>query len=542
MRLHRPVRIALPLAALVGSVGLVAAAPPARGAGGWTFRISASAGLSSPDYVLDPALGPVGAPGYGAFGSIFNSTCATLYGYRDRGGPGGGRLVPEVASGPPRVSRNGRKYTFTIRRGFRFDTGAPVTAESFRTAISRGLSPTLRSPAAGYLRDVVGAAEVVAGTAQAPSGVRAHGRELAITLTHPAPDLVARLAVAYFCAIPAGTPVVPGGVRAASAGPYYVAQVDQTTILLKRNPYYGGSRPRHPAAIAFLLNRPLDSIPLEVERGNADLGVIAPYQTAVVARDYPSLFHVGLGTGVACLALNTSRPLFANPQLRKAVNYAIDRRRLAEQFGYFVSRRRTDQYLPPTMPGFHDAHIYPLDRPNFRKARLLARGHLGTGRAIMYYRSAVASAIARAEIVRYDLGRIGISVEIRQENPLGASGRRGEPFDIVDSGCTTAYQDPYGVLNLSFDGSLIKPTGNTNISYFDSARFNKRLHSAARLRGAARYRTYGQIDVDLAREAAPAVAYGLFQNTAFVSPRIGCVSLNPVKGFLPGASCLKRPQ
>jgi ABC-type transport system substrate-binding protein len=538
---HHLRRFVLPLAAFAVCGGLVAAAPRADGAPGWTFRISASFGIGAPDVVLDPALGPVGAPGYGAFGPVFNSTCATLYNYRDRRGRAGGRLVPEVADGPPRLSKNGRTYVFTIRRGFRFDTGAPVTAASFATAINRGLSPMLRSPAAAYLGDVVGASDVVAGTTATPSGVRARGRKLSITLTHPAPDLVARLAVAYFCAIPAGTPVDPSGIRAASAGPYYVANLDQNSLLLKRNRYYTGTRPRRPEAIVFMLNRPLDSIPLEVERGNADLGLIAPHQTAVVAKDYPTQFHVGLGTGVACLALNSSRPLFANnPQLRKAVNLAIDRRKLAAQYGFFVSKRLTDQYLPPTMPGFRAANIYPLAGPDLRKARMLARGHLRTGKAIMYYRSPAASAIARAELVRYDLGRIGISVEIRQETPPGASSRRGEPFDIVDSGCTTAYHDPYGVLNLSFDGSLLRPTGNTNVSYFNSPRFNRRLHAAARLRGAVRYRTYGRVDVDLARGAAPAVAYGLFQNSAFVSQRIGCVTLNPVKGFLPGASCLKR--
>src|SRR5436189_2836531 len=52
------------------------------------------------------------------------ATAAKLYNYRP-----GGRLVPEVASGF-RVSQSGRKYTFTIRKGFRFSDGTPVTAGS----------------------------------------------------------------------------------------------------------------------------------------------------------------------------------------------------------------------------------------------------------------------------------------------------------------------------------------------------------------------------------------------------------------------------
>ena len=39
----------------------------------------------------------------------------------------GQRLVPEVASGY-KVSNGGRTYTVTIRKGFRFSDGTPVTA------------------------------------------------------------------------------------------------------------------------------------------------------------------------------------------------------------------------------------------------------------------------------------------------------------------------------------------------------------------------------------------------------------------------------
>ena len=39
-----------------------------------------------------------------------------------------------------------------------------------------------------------------------------------------------------------------------------------------------------------------------------------------------------------------------------------------------LTGRPTDQHLPPIMAGFRDAKLYPLDRPDLRKARALARG------------------------------------------------------------------------------------------------------------------------------------------------------------------------
>lgn len=42
------------------------------------------------------------------------ATCAKLLNYPDKPAPAGSRLVAEVAGGFPRVSRNGRTYTFTV--------------------------------------------------------------------------------------------------------------------------------------------------------------------------------------------------------------------------------------------------------------------------------------------------------------------------------------------------------------------------------------------------------------------------------------------
>ena len=82
--------------------------------------------------------------------------------------------MPEVATGYPAVSPDGRTYTFTIRKGYRFSTGAPVTAASYAAAINRDLNPLMRSPAAKYLQEVVGADAVQEGAAS--DGVRGQGR------------------------------------------------------------------------------------------------------------------------------------------------------------------------------------------------------------------------------------------------------------------------------------------------------------------------------------------------------------------------------
>ena len=89
---------------------------------------------------LDPAIANT-LPSW----TIMYATCAGLFNYPDRPAPAGSRLEPEIAAALPVRSADGKTYTFTIRRGFRFSppSNAPVTAQTFKFAIERALSPKI---------------------------------------------------------------------------------------------------------------------------------------------------------------------------------------------------------------------------------------------------------------------------------------------------------------------------------------------------------------------------------------------------------------
>jgi len=57
------------------------------------------------------------------------------------------------------------------------------------------------------------------------------------------------------------------------------------------------------------------------------------------------------------------------------------------------------------------------------------------------------------------------------------------------------------------------------------------------LRGPARYRTYGNLDVKLARKQAPLLPYSYDNQLVLVSKRVGCVAFDPY--FDLSAACLK---
>ena len=224
------------------------------------------------------------------------------------------------------------------------------------------------------------------------------------------------------------------------------------------------------------------------------------------------------------LALNTARPLFrANPDLRRAVNFAIDRAAILGAYGAYEGTA-TDQYVPSIVPGYRDVRLYPLKHPDLRRARALAKGHLRGRRATFYARDDARNQ-AIAQIVKADLAKIGLGVTIKtlpQAVALEKMGTRGEAFDLANFGLTCD-PDPECFL-ATLDGRTITTSNNIDFSYFDSPRYNRRLAQASALpMGSARDRAFGRLDAEVAGKEAPLAALVQRDVGVLVSRRAGCI-------------------
>jgi peptide/nickel transport system substrate-binding protein len=544
----------LSVLAISGALLLIAAQPGAPGAvqtvrEGGIFRIvfHATSGL---DYV-DPAL-TSSAAGW----AVLDTTCARLFAYPDKPPPDAYRFKPEVATSLPDISRDRKTYTFTLRKDFRFNDGTPVRASAFARAIHRTLAPEVNSPTlspgAQHTRDILGAADVLSGKRNTARGVVARGNKLVIKFVRPAPDFLHRTTTTFLCAVPPTLPSDPEGVsKFPAAGPYYVAQYRPgERVVLRRNRFYRGKRPHHVDGFDIDLRAAYpQEVVTRVDRGEADWG----FTTAGIYFD-PSLgivakhginrsrFFVRPGFTLRMLAFNSARPAFRNnPSLRKAVNFALNRRAIINGASDPRASVPTDQYLPSVMPGFRDANIYPLERADLARARELARGNLPDGKIVLYTNS-TALPMAVGRIVARQLAEIGLDVEVRGFPLHTASGayyaklaNPGEPWDIALALWQPAYVDPYAYLNQLLDGRY---AGGTNFTRFNSSPYNQQMRRTARvLQIGGRNRAYGALDVRLARDAAPVAALDILKEPTLVSPRVGCIVLRPVLDLT--AVCLK---
>ena len=520
-------------------------APSAAGSPDGTLRMVSFNDVDS----MDPALAA------SAFSvPLIYPTCAGLLNYPDKAGAAGSQLIPDVAQSLPTRSPDGRTYTFTIRHGFRFSppSNQPVTAETFKQSIERTLNPKMKSFYASEMTDIVGERRYLAGQEPHIAGVVAQGDKLTIRLIAPSGDFLSRIALTGFCAVPPNIPINRNVRVIPSAGPYYVTSyAPKQGVVLARNPNYHGSRPRHFAQIQLAVRIPASRAVHMIETGNADFTTLSgdfyPSTPTITALATQLAAGYGSGSGkrqyfvnptlsLDYFALNTHRPLFSDVRVRQAVNYAIDRDALAKlgtPSFQPLPEPRTDQYLPPGMPGYRAARIYP-DRPDPAKARQLVASAHARGRTAVLYTVETRPGPQMAQIVKNNLRAIGIHVDIHAfptGNLFSRLAKPGEPFDISYAGWYADHPDPSQMLNWLLDGSAGIPSLN------DPA-YQRRLAAAVHLSGPQRYLTYGALDLDLTRNAAPLAAYGNTSSHDFFSARIGCQTFG-IYGMDLAALCIK---
>jgi ABC-type transport system substrate-binding protein len=461
------------------------------------------------------------------------ATCALLLNYPDIDGARGSQLEPELAARMPKISADGRTYTFTLRAGYRFapPSNRPVTAEAVRYSIERALSPRLGSTTPGpqMIADIAGERSFRRGRARHISGLSARGNQLTITLVKPSHDFLQRISLPFFTAVPPGTPIVPEGVDPPppTAGPYYMALRNMGLyVILKRNPNYRGPRPHR--FDAFILREGMDP-GQGVDRVNEGAWdhvslrdpLLAPAgavdrewgDAAAASKTGPRYFASPVPT-VGYIAFNASRPLFSDPRKRVAAANALDRRTLAR------SRQQVaaDQLLPPTVRAFRDRHLFPLASGESEDAKALKSR--ATGRAAMAVQSGCRECLQVARAVQGQLATIGIRVRLRETTDTSPTALAGAPIDMAELRTTVPYPDGASFLSSMFGTDIPAPWLPTAVRAM--------VADLRGLTGHARDAAAVRVADDLATYQVPATAFGFGAMGELFAKRLGCIVEGPL--------------
>ncbi len=340
-----------------------------------------------------------------------------LVAYRRVAGVAGGRLVANLAVRLPTPTDEGRTYSFQLRRGLRYSDGTQVRASDFRSSLERLL--TIKRDLDPY-QGIVGAANCPAGQGKRcdlSKGIDVDdgAGTITIRLTEPDPEFLYKLASPWASVIPAGTRLRAARTQPIpTIGPYRVASVDpDREIRLVRNEHFRvwsrDARPDgYPDEIRFHLSDDAEARLTVVEKGAGDwvslvIAALPPERQRGVLTRYADRLYSDPLPGTFWMVLNTRVPPFDDLRVRRALNYATDRKRLVELTGGLA--RETCQILPPSFPGYRPYCPYTRKpnpagtwtAPDLAKARALvaASGTAGSRVEVVGVKDLVALSVAR---------------------------------------------------------------------------------------------------------------------------------------------------
>jgi YVTN family beta-propeller protein len=377
------------LAVVDGALWVTVRASGAQHRGG-TLRVVHTAtedGVRMTARLLDPA------HGYDGWGTLI-LTNDGLVAFRRVGGRAASTLVPDLATSVPASSDGGRTYAFQLRRGLRYSTGAAVHASDIRRGLERVLR-TNRETAASYT-SIRGAGRCLGSKAPCDlsSGIQVDDAAGTITfrLTGHDPDFLYKLALPNAVAVAPSVLLVPRGPVPAT-GPYMIAGLSaRGPLRLVRNPRFrpvDGRPDGYPDAITIDCCSATKPGLSAVEQGHADVlggSVASPALGNVdaIAARYAGQLHTTPVAFTNFAFLNMHTPPFDDVDVRRALNYAVDRSAFVALDGGETYAQPTCQFLPANFPGHRTYCPYttragggrPWSAPDLPRARrLIARSH-----------------------------------------------------------------------------------------------------------------------------------------------------------------------
>ena len=305
----------------------------------------------------------------------------------------------------------------------KFHHGREVTANDWVYSFTRIIDPKTKSPASNLIDRILGFTEYVEGKAKNVKGLSANGKYLLeIKLSEPYVPFLSILGMNKFKVLPqeeVEKSRIPFGVSPTGTGPFKFASIKEgEEIILEANDNYFEGRP-HLDRIVFKIfhGSPRERIYKEFEEGHLEESFVPPEIWEDLARKKQYLFLQKPMLSIRFYGFTLRSKLLGNKYLRKAINYAIDKRSI-------VSEIHRNQFqvargiLPPGMAGYDpQKNPYPFDLVRAEECLVKAGFPKGKGLDPLEFWSSSDSDAARSELnkISAQLKQIGIPTSIHFE-------------------------------------------------------------------------------------------------------------------------------
>jgi peptide/nickel transport system substrate-binding protein len=463
--------------------------------------------------------------------------------------------TPDMAEGPPEISNGGKTVTVHIKTGIHFSppVNREVTSEDVAYAIERGANPDVANPyIQSYFKSIEGMPTATGGPVKGIETPNQH--EIVFHLTEPKGQIVAdALVLPLSAAVPKSYAEKfdknkPSNYAAfeVATGPYMLKNDAQGKVLgvgyipgksatLVRNPNWNPKTDYRPAY--------LNEIDIKIGGTSAVIGrqvlegtnvvqnesTVAQSVVRLAAEKFKSQMEISPGAGSHYIALDNKVGPFKNVDLRKAVWAASDRTAMDKARGGALVTNVATHFIYPTINGFEQAgglkgpqgpqfdfNAYPEGNMKVAEKYMKLAGY-PSGK---YTGSETATMVGASgdpfeedsQILEQTLKNLGFTVKY---TAVEASTMFAKYCNVPKEEITVCpsvawiadFADPQTVLNITFNGTTITPTGNVNWSQTNIPKINAAMAAAEDVVGKeARAKAWAKIDEELV-ESATAIPF-----------------------------------
>jgi peptide/nickel transport system substrate-binding protein len=513
---------------------------------GGTMTVSSA---TAAPYTLDPAFWDPQAD----VGPILSLTNDGLLAYKKVGGPDGDTLVPDLASALPQVSADGLTYRFPLRQGIRYSTGELVQPDDFRFAVERSISLNREAASQFSALDGAKACSGDPSTCDMTDSIEVDKEAVTFHLARPDPDLPYKLALPWAFPLPVSTLVADLGFFPVPAtGPYKIEKAGVDGIELVRNGgFHEWSAAAQPDGFVDAISWRFDEEPASAFR-RLDAGQLdwmteepPPQELASLRARHPGQVMLQPQNFLIYVGTDIHRPPFNDVRVRQALNYAINRNRIADLMGS-TSLTPTCQILPSNFQGYEPFCPYTLEpgsgvwsAPDHDRAHSLIAEAGAVGKKVTVWalddpRGNLLTPAIRVATMRYIvkvLNDLGLRAELKVVHSIGEY-RRG-----VTAGEAQAYLWGWNQLYPragDYIGGAFRCRSLDNVARFCSKSVDAAINTAVRLQTtdpAASNRLWTEIEHRLVKEAVWTPLANLAYTNVF-SARTENIQLHPVWGVL----------
>jgi peptide/nickel transport system substrate-binding protein len=464
---------------------------------------------------------------------LANAMCTTLVRYADEPGTAGTDIVPGTAS-LPKITDNGLVYTYTMRPGARFSDGQPITPADIKYTFMRLMAPAVDTGTGVYFVNVIGANAYMNGKSATVPGITTTASTISFHLTAPDGAFIYKTALPTTCPVPVGTPMKPiesGALEEKYAsGPFKLQSYSPgRSIVMVFNKNYDqalGVR-GHVAKIVFTIGDESTQAVLQIEAGQLDFNTsnLATADIIKISENkaLASQVHISSRPSLTYIFLNNQVPPLNNVDVRKAINYAVNRTAIEAQWGGPLAGTVSDQIIPAGQSDYKQYTIYP-NTPNLAMAKkLMAESGVKTPvTLVLRTQNDAPGFMNMAAVIQSNLKAIGINVQIvgspnsvnssyivnyKARVPMGI-----EPWSLD-------FPDGEAIINTGLDPAT--PDALANMARFSDASFITPFTQASTALGSQRVADYEALDEQIMSQQAPYAPLFNPRWYDFVSKRLG---------------------